>query len=170
MASLMSWRKRIGEEDVETMLMATIETGQRSLSHPAASVHRAVAESTVMSMAAPHPIDSSLPGNAPVSVEVGGGQRSESSQRLQPWTSRIVIQIPSCETAEQFVGIGKSMLMPKTVTVSHKYQSVEVKRVWSLQSAQKRDSNQPHHQPAAQDVARSLSQNRLRKTQLQSSG
>jgi hypothetical protein len=62
------------------------------------------------------------------------------------------------------------MLMPKTVIVSHEYQSVEVKRVWSLQSAQKRDSNQSHHQPAAQDVARFLSQNRLRKTQLQSSG
>jgi hypothetical protein len=62
------------------------------------------------------------------------------------------------------------MLMPKTVIVSHEYQSVEVKRVWLLQSAQKRDINQTHRQPAAQDVARSLSQNRLRKTQLQSSG
>jgi hypothetical protein len=59
--------------------------------------------------------------------------------------------------------------MPKTVIVSHEYQSVEVKRVWLLQSAQKRDINQTHHQPAAQDVARSLSQSRLRKTQLQSS-
>jgi len=64
MASLMALRKRIAEEDVDTMLMATIEAGQRSISHQAAGVHRAVAESTVMSMAAPHPTDSRLPGKS----------------------------------------------------------------------------------------------------------
>ena len=64
MACLMALRERIDEEDVETMLMATIEAGQRSISHQAASVHRAVAESTVTSMAAPHLTDSRLPGKS----------------------------------------------------------------------------------------------------------
>jgi hypothetical protein len=64
MACLMALRERIDEEDVETMLMATIEAGQRSISHQAASVRRAVAESTVMSMAAPHLTDSRLPGKS----------------------------------------------------------------------------------------------------------
>jgi hypothetical protein len=64
MACLMALRERIDEEDVETMLMATIEAGQRSISHQADSVHRAVAESTVMSMAAPYLTDSRLPGKS----------------------------------------------------------------------------------------------------------
>ncbi|MCX7212554.1 MAG: hypothetical protein NTW53_07685 [Burkholderiales bacterium] len=118
MACLMALRERIDEEDVETMLMATIDwptvhfapgsqrtPGGRGIDR---NVHGCAASDRF-----------EIAGEiAPVSDEVGDGQRSESSQRLQLWTSRIAIQIPSCANAGQFVGIGKSMLMPKTVVVN----------------------------------------------------
>jgi IS5 family transposase len=59
-SSLTRWRKRIGEEGVETMLMATIKAGRKLGLLEAASTDRVVVDTTVMPKAVAHPTDSRL--------------------------------------------------------------------------------------------------------------
>jgi IS5 family transposase len=59
-SSLTRWRKRIGEEGVETMLMATIKAGRKLGLLKGASTDRVVVETTVMPKAVAHPTDSRL--------------------------------------------------------------------------------------------------------------
>lgn len=59
-SSLTRWRKRIGEEGVETLLMATIEAARRGGVMKAASVDRVIVDTTVMPKAIAHPTDSRL--------------------------------------------------------------------------------------------------------------
>ncbi len=59
-SSLTRWRKRIGEEGVETLLMATIEAARRGGIVRASSVDRVIVDTTVMPKAIAHPTDSRL--------------------------------------------------------------------------------------------------------------
>ena len=59
-SSLTRWRKRIGEEGVETLLMATIEAARRGGVVRASSVDRVIVDTTVMPKAIAHPTDSRL--------------------------------------------------------------------------------------------------------------
>ena len=59
-SSLTRWRKRIGEEGVETILMATIEAGRRIGLLRQASVDRVIVDTTVMPKAIAHPTDSRI--------------------------------------------------------------------------------------------------------------
>ena len=59
-SSLTRWRKRIGEEGVETMLMATIKAGRKLGLLKAASTDRVIVDTTVMPKAVAHPTDSRL--------------------------------------------------------------------------------------------------------------
>lgn len=59
-SSLTRWRKRIGEEGVETMLMATIDAGRRIGLLRASSTDRVIVDTTVMPKAIAHPTDSRL--------------------------------------------------------------------------------------------------------------
>ena len=59
-SSLTRWRKRIGEEGVETLLMATIEAARRGGVVRASSVERVIVDTTVMPKAIAHPTDSRL--------------------------------------------------------------------------------------------------------------
>ncbi|MEZ5720011.1 MAG: IS5 family transposase [Burkholderiaceae bacterium] len=59
-SSLTRWRKRIGEEGVETLLMATIEAARRGGVVKASSVDRVIVDTTVMPKAIAHPTDSRL--------------------------------------------------------------------------------------------------------------
>ena len=59
-SSLTRWRKRIGEEGVETMLMATIDAGRRIGLLRATSTDRVIVDTTVMPKAIAHPTDSRL--------------------------------------------------------------------------------------------------------------
>ena len=59
-SSLTRWRKRIGEEGVETLLMATIDAARRGGVVKAASVDCVIVDSTVMPKAIAHPTDSKL--------------------------------------------------------------------------------------------------------------
>jgi transposase, IS5 family len=59
-SSLTRWRKRIGEEGVETMLMATIKAGRKLVVLKAASTDRVIVDTTVMPTAVAHPTDSRL--------------------------------------------------------------------------------------------------------------
>ncbi len=59
-SSLTRWRKRIGEEGVETLLMASIEAARRGGLVKASSVGRVIVDTTVMPKAIAHPTDSRL--------------------------------------------------------------------------------------------------------------
>jgi IS5 family transposase len=59
-SSLTRWRKRIGEEGMETLLMSTIEAARRGGVIKAASVDRVIVDTTVMLKAIAHPTDSRL--------------------------------------------------------------------------------------------------------------
>ena len=60
LSSLMRWRKRIGDEGVETMLMATIKAGRKLGLLKATSADRVIVDTTVMPKAVAHPTDSRL--------------------------------------------------------------------------------------------------------------
>jgi len=60
-SSLTRWRKRIGEEGVETLLMASIDAARRGQVLKASSAHRVIIDTTVMPKAVAHPTDSQLP-------------------------------------------------------------------------------------------------------------
>jgi len=59
-SSLTRWRKRICEEGVKTLLMATIETARRGGVVKASSVDRVIVDTTVMPKTIAHPTDSRL--------------------------------------------------------------------------------------------------------------
>lgn len=59
-SSLTRWRKRIGEEGVETLLMVSIEAARRGGIARASSVDRVIVDTTVMPKAIAYPTDSRL--------------------------------------------------------------------------------------------------------------
>jgi IS5 family transposase len=59
-SSLTRWRKRIGEEGVETLLMATIDAARRGGMLKASSTDKIIVDTTVMPKAIAHPTDSRL--------------------------------------------------------------------------------------------------------------
>jgi IS5 family transposase len=59
-SSLTRWRKRIGEEGVETLLMATIEAARRGGLVKASNMDRVIIDMTVVPKAIAHPTDSRL--------------------------------------------------------------------------------------------------------------
>jgi IS5 family transposase len=63
-SSLTRWRKRIGEEGVETMLMVTIDAARQIGLLRTTSVDRVIVDTTVMPKAIAHPTDSRLLENS----------------------------------------------------------------------------------------------------------
>lgn len=59
-SSLTRWRKRIGGEGVDTMLMATIKAGRKIGLLKSTSADRVIVDTTVMPKAVAHPTDSRL--------------------------------------------------------------------------------------------------------------
>lgn len=59
-SSLTRWRKRIGEEGVETLLMVSIDAARKIGMMKASSVDRVIVDTTVMPKAIAHPTDSRL--------------------------------------------------------------------------------------------------------------
>ncbi len=59
-SSLTRWRKRIGEEGVETLLMVSIDAARKIGMMKASSVDRIIVDTTVMPKAIAHPTDSRL--------------------------------------------------------------------------------------------------------------
>jgi len=57
-SSLTHWRKRIGEEGVETLLMVSIDAARKIGMVNASSVDRVIVDTTVMPNAIAHPTDS----------------------------------------------------------------------------------------------------------------
>jgi len=59
-SSLTRWRKRIGEDGVETLLMVSIDAARKIGMMKASSVDRVIVDTTVMPKAVAHPTDSRL--------------------------------------------------------------------------------------------------------------
>jgi IS5 family transposase len=59
-SSLTHWRKRIGEEGVETLLLVTIDAARRGGLLKASSLDKIIVDTTVMPKAISHPTDSRL--------------------------------------------------------------------------------------------------------------
>ena len=59
-SSLTRWRKRMGEEGVESMLMVTIDAAQKIGAVKSSSFDRLIVDTTVMPKAIAHPTDSRL--------------------------------------------------------------------------------------------------------------
>ena len=59
-SSLTRWRKRIGEEGVETMLMVSIDAARKGGMFKASSTDKIIVDTTVMPKAIAHPTDSRL--------------------------------------------------------------------------------------------------------------
>jgi IS5 family transposase len=102
-SSLTRWRKRIGEEGIETMLMATIKAGRKLGLLKAASSDRVIVDTTVMPKAVAHPTDSRLPERSRRHLvklaDDNGIALRQNYNRLAP---QIAIQIGRYAHAKQF--------------------------------------------------------------------
>ena len=86
-SSLTRWRRRIGEEGVETLLMATIEAARRGGVVKASSVACVIVDTTVMPKAIAHPCGkNSARGGAPTAstARAGPGQGGRTAQPHAP--------------------------------------------------------------------------------------
>lgn len=114
-SSLTRWRKRIGEEGVETLLMATIEAARRGGVVKASSVDRVIVDTTVMPKAIAHPTDSRLLEKSrqhlvKVAEEHGIGLR-QNYNRTAP---RLAAQIGRYAHAKQFKRMRKAVRTLRT--------------------------------------------------------
>jgi IS5 family transposase len=109
-SSLTRWRKRIGEEGVETMLMATIKAARKLGLLKAASTDRVIVDTTVMPKAVAHPTDSRLLEKSRQHLvklaEDNGIALRQNYNREAP---RIAMQIGRYAHAKQFRRMKKSL-------------------------------------------------------------
>lgn len=114
-SSLTRWRKRIGEEGVETLLMATIEAARRGGVVKASSVQRVIVDTTVMPKAIAHPTDSKLLERSrqhlvKAAEEHGLGLR-QNYNRTAP---RLAAQVGRYAHAKQFKRMNKALRTLRT--------------------------------------------------------
>ena len=109
-SSLTRWRKRIGEEGVETMLMATIKAARKLGLLKAASADRVIVDTTVMPKAVAHPTDSRLLERSRQHLvrlaEDNGLMLRQNCNREAP---RIAMQIGRYAHAKQFRRMKRSL-------------------------------------------------------------
>ena len=102
-SSLTRWRKRIGEEGVETLLAASIEAARRGGVIRKASVQQVIVDTTVMPKAIAHPTDSRLLDKSRQhlvkAAEDNGLQLRQNYNRVAP---RLAAQIGRYAHAKQF--------------------------------------------------------------------
>ena len=114
-SSLTRWRKRIGEEGVETMLMATIDAARKIRMIKASSVDRVILDTTVMPKAVAHPTDSRLLEKSRQHLvklaEESGITLRQNYNREAP---RVAMQIGRYAHARQFKRMGKALRHLKT--------------------------------------------------------
>ncbi len=114
-SSLTRWRKRIGEEGVETMLMATIDAARKIGMIKASSLDRVIVDTTVMPKAIAHPTDSRLLEKSRQhlvkAAEEGGIALRQNYNREGP---RVALQIGRYAHARQFKRMGKALRHLKT--------------------------------------------------------
>ena len=110
-SSLTSWRKRIGEEGVETLLAASTDAARRGGVIQKASTQQVIVDTTVMPKAIAHPTDSRLLDKSRqhlVKVAEDNGLRlRQNYNRVAP---RLAAQIARYAHAKQFKCSHASML------------------------------------------------------------
>jgi IS5 family transposase len=114
-SSLTRWRKRIGEEGVETLLMATIEAARRGGVVKACSVERVIIDTTVMPKAIAHPTDSKLLERSRQhlvkAAQAHGIALRQNYNRIAP---RLAAQIGRYAHAKQFKRMKKALRTLRT--------------------------------------------------------
>jgi len=109
-SSLTRWRKRIGEEGVETLLALTIEAARKAGMISKTSVDRVIVDTTVMPKAIAHPTDSRLLERARQHMvklsDEGGIKLRQNYNREAP---RLATQIGRYAHAKQFKRMKKSL-------------------------------------------------------------
>jgi IS5 family transposase len=109
-SSLTRWRKRIGEEGVETLLALTIEAARKASMIGKTSVDRVIVDTTVMPKAIAHPTDSRLLERAREHLvklaEDGGLTLRQNYNREAP---RLATQVGRYAHAKQYKRMHKAL-------------------------------------------------------------
>ena len=114
-SSLTRWRRRIGEEGVETLLMATIHAARRGGVIKAASVDRVIVDTTVMPKAVAYPTDSRLLEKSRQHlVKLAGEHNIALRQNYNRIGPRMAAQIGRYAHAKQFKRMKKALRALRT--------------------------------------------------------
>lgn len=114
-SSLTRWRKRIGEEGVETLLMATIHAARRGGVIKAASVDRVIVDTTVMPKAVAYPTDSRLLEKSRQHlVQLASEHNIALRQNYNRIGPRMALQIGRYAHAKQFKRMKKALRALRT--------------------------------------------------------
>ena len=114
-SSLTRWRKRIGEEGVETMLMATINAARQIGMIKASSVDKVIVDTTVMPKAVAHPTDSRLLEKSRQHlVKLAQENGISLRQNYNREAPRVAVQVGRYAHARQFKRMRKALRHLKT--------------------------------------------------------
>lgn len=114
-SSLTRWRKRIGEEGVETLLMVSIDAARRIGMMKASSVERVIVDTTVMPKAIAHPTDSRLLEKSRQHlVKLATDNNIALRQNYNREAPRLAVQVGRYAHAKQYRRMKKSLRTLKT--------------------------------------------------------
>lgn len=114
-SSLTRWRKRIGEEGVETLLLVTIDAARRLGMMKASSVDRVIVDTTVMPKAVAYPTDSRLLEKSREHlVRLANEHQIDLRQNYNREAPRLAAQIGRYAHAKQFKRMKKAVRTLKT--------------------------------------------------------
>ena len=124
-SSLTRWRKRIGEEGVESMLMVTLDAARKIGAVKASSFDRLIVDTTVMPKAIAHPTDSRLLERSRQHlVKLADEHGIQLRQNYNREAPRMVLQIGRYAHAKQFKRMHRTVKALKT-RVSRVYRDVQ---------------------------------------------
>ena len=159
-SSLTRWRKRIGEEGVETLLMVSINAARTIGMMKASSVDRVIVDTTVMPKAIAHPTDSRLLEKSRQHlVKLATDNNIALRQNYNREAPRLAAQVGRYAHAKQYRRMKKSLRTLKT-RVGRVHREIERK------IAQVPDSVRPQADSLLQRVQRILTQKTKDKNKL----
>ena len=153
-SSLTRWRKRIGEEGVETLLMVTIDAARRGGMLKASSTDKIIVDTTVMPKAIAHPTDSRLLEKSRQHlVKLADENGIDLRQNYNREAPRLAAQAGRYAHAKQYKRMKKTIKTLRT-------------RVGRVQREVQRKLHQlpEHQQPQAQDLLGRVSRILTQKT------
>lgn len=109
-SSLTRWRKRIGEEGMETLLAVTIEAARAAGLIKKSSLAKVIVDTTVMPKAVAHPTDSALLEKSRQHlVRLADEHHLQLRQNYNRQAPRMAVQIGHYAHARQFKRMGKAL-------------------------------------------------------------